>query len=62
MQQRLIDKLEVECNRLELKINIGKTEVMGITTSKGKLRVVVNINGRTVKQARNMFMDCNGEG
>ena len=49
--QSLVDKLDVECNRMGLKINIGKTEVMGITKSKGQLRVVVNIGGQTVKQA-----------
>ena len=48
--QSLVDKLDVECNRMGLKINIGKTEVMGITKSKGQLRVVVDIGGQTVKQ------------
>ena len=48
--QSLVDKLDVECNRMGLKINIGKTEVMGIPKSKGQLRVVVNIGGQTVKK------------
>ena len=48
--QSLIDKLDVECSRMGLKISIGKTEVKGITKSKGQLRVVVNIGGQTVKQ------------
>ena len=29
--QRLVDKLDVECNRVGLKINIDRTEVMGVT-------------------------------
>ena len=36
--QSLVDKLYVECNRMGLKINSGKTEVMGITKSKGQLK------------------------
>ena len=48
--QSLVDKLDVECNRMGLKINIGKREVMGITKRKGQLTVVVNIGGQRVKQ------------
>ena len=33
--QSLVDKLDMDCNRMGLKSNIGKTEVMGITRSKG---------------------------
>ena len=29
--QRLVDKVDVGCNRVGLKINIGKIEVMGVT-------------------------------
>ena len=48
--QSLVDKLDVECNRMGLKINISKTEVIGITKNKGQVRVVVNVGGQTVKQ------------
>ena len=48
--QRLIDKLDVECNRMGLKVNIVKTEVMGLTKSIGQLRVVANIGGQIAKQ------------
>lgn len=49
--QSLVDRLDVECSTIGLKINIGKTEVMGVTKRTEQLRVRVNINGETVKQA-----------
>ena len=50
MKRSLVDKLHVECNRMGLKISIGKTQVMGVTKCKGQLRVVVSIVGQTVQQ------------
>ena len=50
--QRLVDRLDVECRGVGLKINIGKTEVMGVTKRKEQLRVNVNVGGEAVKQVR----------
>ena len=50
--QRLVDRLDVECRGVGLKINIGKTEVMGVTKRKEQLRVNVNVGGQAVKQVR----------
>ena len=50
--QSLLDRLNVECRAMGLKINIGKTEVMGVTKRKEQLRVNVNIDGQAVKQVR----------
>uniref|UniRef100_A0A0P4W0B7 Reverse transcriptase domain-containing protein n=1 Tax=Scylla olivacea TaxID=85551 RepID=A0A0P4W0B7_SCYOL len=50
--QRLVDRLDEECRRVGLKINIGKTDVMGVTKRKEQLRMNVNIDGQAVKQGR----------
>ena len=42
--QRLVDCLDAECRRVCLRINIGKTEVMGVTKRKEPLRVNVNVS------------------
>ena len=48
--QQLIDGLDTACRRKGLKINISKTESMGITKKKEQLRVAVNLDGNAVKQ------------
>ena len=50
--QRLVDRLNVECRRVGLKIDIGKTEVMGVTRRKEPLRVNVNVSRQVLKQVR----------
>ena len=50
--QRLVDRLDVECRGVGLRINIGKTEVMGVTKKKDQLRVNVRIGGQAVKQVK----------
>lgn len=50
--QRLVDRLDVECRGVGLRINIGKTEVMGMTKREERLRVNVNVGGQAVKQVR----------
>ena len=50
--QRLVDRLDVECREIELKINVGKTEVMCVTKRNEQLKVNVSIGGQAVKQLR----------
>ena len=50
--QRLVEKLDVECNRVGLNINIGKTEVMGVTKREEEIKVKVVIGNQTIKQVR----------
>ena len=50
--QRLVDRLDEECRGVGLKINIGKTEVMGVTKRKEQLRMNVKVDGQAVKQVR----------
>ena len=50
--QRLVDKLDVECNRVGLKINIDKTEMMGVAKRREPLKVKVVIGNQTIKQVR----------
>lgn len=46
--QRLVDKLVESCERKGLRININKTEVMGITKRQERLVVNVQIQGRGI--------------
>ena len=39
--QRLVDRLDEECRGVGLKINMDKTEVMGVTKRKEQLRINV---------------------
>ena len=50
--KRLVEKLDVECNRVGLNINIGKTEVMGVTKREEEIKVKVVIGNQTIKQVR----------
>lgn len=50
--QRLMGRLDVECRGIGLRINIGKTEVMGVIKKKEQVRVNVNIGGQAVKQVK----------
>ena len=50
--QRLVDRLDEECRGVGLKINIDKTEVMGVTKRKELLEMNVKVSGQTVKQVR----------
>ena len=45
-----MEGLSIACNRRGLKINLDKTEVMGITKRKEQLRVHINIDGKGIKQ------------
>lgn len=51
--QNLIDALTESCGRKGLKININKTEVMGITKRNERLRVRIIVQGRLIKQVEN---------
>ena len=44
--QRLVDQLDEECRGVGLKININKTEVLGVTKRKEQLRINVNEGGQ----------------
>ena len=48
--QELIDRLDEEGRAIGLKINIGKTEVMGMTKRTEQLRVEAHVNGEAVRQ------------
>ena len=48
--QTLMDKLILECSRVGLRINKGKTEVMGITKRRDRLPVTINVEGSALKQ------------
>lgn len=48
--QNLINALDVSCRRRGLRININKTEVMGITKRKEKLQVRAYVQGRIINQ------------
>ena len=48
--QELIDRLDEEGRAIGLKINIGKTEVMGVTKRTEQLRVEAHVNGEAVRQ------------
>ena len=50
--QRLVDKLDVEFNRVGLKINIDKTEVMGVTKRKEEMKEKAVRGIQTIKQVR----------
>ena len=50
--QRLVDHLNLECRRVGLKINIGKSEVMGVTKTKEPLRVNVIVSRQVLKHVR----------
>ena len=47
--QSLIDRLQEECWRMGLRINIGKTEVMGVTKRRENLPVNVHIEGTILR-------------
>ena len=49
----LISALNESCRRRGLRININKTEVMGVTKISERLRVRVNVQGRTINQVEN---------
>ena len=51
--QRLVDGLSEGCERYGLKINIGKTEVMGVTKRSEQITVDISVGGGTLKQVRN---------
>ena len=48
--QRLVDSLNEGCERYGLKINIGKTEVMGLTKRPEQLPVSISLRGDTLNQ------------
>ena len=48
--QELIDRLDEEGRAIGLKINIGKTAVMGLTKKTEQLRVEAHVNGEAVRQ------------
>ena len=48
--QALMDKLKEECRKLGLRINIGKTEVMGVTKRRERLPVNITLAGESLKQ------------
>ena len=48
--QRLVGKLNEECNKYGLKINISKTEVMGLTKRAGQLPVSISLESRVLSQ------------
>ena len=48
--QTLMDKLMWECSRVGLRINKGKTEVMGVTKRRDRLPVTINVEGSALKQ------------
>ena len=48
--QELIDRLDEEGRAIGLKINIGKTDVMGVTKRSEQLRVEAHVNGEAVRQ------------
>ena len=50
--QRLVDKLNVACNRVGLKINVGKIEVKDVTKRKEQMKVMVVIGNKKIKQNR----------
>ena len=47
--QELVSKLDEECRRMGLKINIGKTEAMGVTEASGRLPVYIRIACEVMK-------------
>lgn len=49
--QRLVSELQESCERRGFKINCKKTEVMGITKRRERLRVRINVQGKLIKQA-----------
>ena len=51
--QRLVDGLNEGCERYGLKINTGKTEVMGVTKRSVQIPVDISVGGGTLKQVRN---------
>ena len=48
--QALMNKLEEECRNVGLRININKTEVMGVTKRRERLPVSITLAGETMKQ------------
>ena len=48
--QILMDKLREECGKFGLRINIGKTEVMGVTKRRERLPVNITLAGVRIKQ------------
>ena len=47
----MVNELQESCERRGLKINYKKTEAMGITKRRERLRVRMNVQGRLIKQA-----------
>lgn len=56
--QDLIDTQNESCRRRGLRINVNKTEVMGITEKTERLRVKINVQDRTLKQVK-IFREYN---
>ena len=52
--QTLIDKLKEECRKLGLRINISKTEMLGVTKRRERLLVNVTRAGKSLKQVANL--------
>ena len=50
--QRLVDGLNEGCGRYGLKVNIGKTEVLGVTKRTDQLPVNIRLGGCVLKQVR----------
>ena len=50
--QRLVDELNEGCVRFGLKVNIGKTEVFGMTKRRDQLPVNISLGGCMFKQVR----------
>ena len=48
----LVDGLIKACENRRLRINTGKTEVMGITKGRQKIETIINIKGHRMKQVQ----------
>ena len=53
--QSLMDMLKEECRKPGLRINIDKTEVMGVTKRMERLPIIITLAGDSLKQLA-MFM------
>ena len=48
--QELVSNLDEKCRRIGLKVNIGKTRVMGVTKASGRLPANIRIYDEALKQ------------
>ena len=57
--QKLVLKINEQCRTMGLKINIGKTEVMGVTKASGRLTVNKRTAGEPLKQISSFrYLGC----